>query len=586
MKNSFSTRLFASYVFLILLVLGFTSLLLTPRLRNHFLDQLEESLLIQTSLMLPSVQAYVKAPAVSEAGENLIRELDKRARCRVTLIRQDGLVMGDSERTLDEARHMDNHLDRPEIQAAARSGHGRAIRFSHTLNEDMLYVATAVPGGGFLRVALPVAEIEHRVNTLRRNFLVAGGIAILIAIALAVFLARRATQPLSALTRYAEEIGQDRFPEPPSVKSSDEFGQLGNTFVGMASRIEEKVRELSLERAQLAAILSGLVESVLAVDQEGRLLFLNEAASKLFQVDAVAKSRPFVEVLRHSALSGFLRRAVGQQTPSSEEITLHVPEEHILAAHAVPLVFEESGRGILVILHDVTDLRKLERIRQEFVANVSHELKTPLTAIQWYTETLLNGGLEDAKNNREFLGIMLENTQRLGRLIDDILDLSAMEAKRMPFRFEPVAVNDVAARLIQSLAPLAQTKKVTIKNQLKDTLPRVTADREKLAQILLNLLDNAVKFNKVGGTVTISAVVQRDQLEVSVQDDGPGIPEADLPRLFERFYRVDKARSREMGGTGLGLSIVKHLVESHHGKISVQSTLNQGSTFSFSVPLA
>jgi two-component system, OmpR family, phosphate regulon sensor histidine kinase PhoR len=281
-----------------------------------------------------------------------------------------------------------------------------------------------------------------------------------------------------------------------------------------------------------------------------------------------------------------IHETLQHREPVSQEIAIHSPQDRTLMVQALPVSYGDDRTGVLAALHDITELRKLERLRQEFVANVSHELKTPLTSIKGYVETLLDGALEDKAHNREFLQIIDEHARNLALLIDDVLDLSAIEAKRLEYRFDSVSLADVTEKLIKGLAPMAKAKDVKIDNRLSDKLPKVRADRDKLAQILMNLIDNAIKFNKTGGRVEISAVADGNPIIISVKDTGVGITPDDLPRVFERFYRADKARSREIAGTGLGLAIVKHLIEAHQGTVTAQSQLGQGSIFTFTLPRA
>jgi two-component system, OmpR family, phosphate regulon sensor histidine kinase PhoR len=268
------------------------------------------------------------------------------------------------------------------------------------------------------------------------------------------------------------------------------------------------------------------------------------------------------------------------------EITLHAPEERILSVQALPVNYGEAETGALAALHDITELRRLERMRQEFVANASHELKTPLTAIKGFVETLLEGAVDDPKHNREFLETIQEQSNRLMRLIEDLLDLSAIEAKRVEYRFEPTVVSEVIERIFKGLEPMAKAKKVRLINQIATDLPRVRADREKLGQILMNLIDNGIKFNKADGSVHLTAEIKGNFLEMTVTDTGMGIATEDLPRVFERFFRTDRSHSHDIAGTGLGLAIVKHLVENHQGKASAESRLGEGSIFRFTLPLA
>jgi len=592
-KPSFAKKLTASYLFVVAVTLLITGFYLTHRLKATFLSNVEQSLGAQAQLMRDLLVPVISHPANKQAPHEWAHQLGSRMGCRVTVIRADGAVLGDSERTLDELANMDNHGTRPEIQAALASGTGESLRFSRTLNENMLYVAVPVVlygsarPWGVLRVALPLTEVHRRLSAFQNDLLKAGVAALGVAFIVAFIVTRRTAQPLMVLAGTAQEIGAGRFPREVALHSKDEFGQLARAFSDMSGRIEEKVKELSQERTQLSAILSALVEGVVAVDHEGRVLFLNPAAEKLFAVSSQdVMGRPVLEVLRHNAFQEVIHETLRHRQPVSHEIAIHSPQERTLMVQALPVSYGEDRTGVLVALQDITELRKLERLRQEFVANVSHELKTPLTAIKGYVETLLDGALEDKAHSREFLKIIEEHSRHLSLLIDDVLDLSAIEARRMEYHFDAVSLADITAKLIKGLAPMAKAKDIKIDNQLSDELPRVRADRAKLAQILMNLIDNAIKFNKAEGHVEISAVADGDHVSISVKDTGVGIAPEALPRVFERFYRADKARSHEIAGTGLGLAIVKHLIEAHQGTVTAQSHPGQGSIFTFTLPRA
>jgi len=592
MKPSFGKRLTASYLFVVAITLLFTGWLLTPRLMQAFLSQLEQSLAVQTSLVAQDVFSLLSAPPPAAAIENQVLQFSRMTGCRVTLIRADGVVIGDSERTLEDIPRMDNHLSRPEVQAALNQGRGESSRFSATLHEDMLYVAAPVLSGkgrplGVLRLALPLTEVHHRIASFQRDLLKAGAAALLVAFGVALASVRKISQPLRELVTLSGHIGSGQVPETPNVDSRDEFGRLARAFHEMARRIEEKVEELTRERTQLGAMLSSLFEGIVALDHQGRVLFLNPAAEQLFAVrSADVRDRPFLEVLRQSPLNEVLTQTLSTHQPVHKEIALHTPSERVISVNSLPVNYGEAQTGVLAALHDITALRKLENVRREFVANVSHELKTPLTSIKGYAETLLEGALEDPKHNRAFIQTIHEHANNLARLIDDVLDLSTIEAQRVMYRFEAVDFKEVTERIIKALEPMARTKKVTLINDLPPGLPKVRADREKLAQIIMNLIDNAIKFNKAGGEVRVTGERKEGQMHFAVSDTGRGIPPEDLPRIFERFYRGNKDRSHEIPGTGLGLAIVKHLIEAHQGTVFAQSVPGQGSVFRFTLPLA
>lgn len=581
-----------NYLFVVAITLVLTGAYLSRRLQTNYLSQLEQSLSAQAQLMQKVVTPLLGQPT-RESLHDAAHRVGNDIGLRVTVIRADGQVYGDSERTIEGLLQMDNHRSRPEIVSALAAGKGESTRYSRTLNAEMLYLAFPIlaPGApspwGVLRVAMPLTEVDRRVRAFHFDLLLAGAAAMAVALIVAFIVLQRTRRPLLELTQAARQIDGEILIGADLRNSQDEFGELARAFHEMSRRIQEKVEELSRERTQLSAILSSLVEGVIAVDHEGQILLLNAAAEKLFGVSSKdTRGRPALEVLRHQALYTVMQETLQQGRSVSHEVTIHSPQERTLKVQSVPMSYGEGHTGVLAAFYDITELRRLETLRQEFVANVSHELKTPLTAIKGYVDTLLEGAIEDPQHNREFLKIIEEHTRHLTLLIDDVLDLSAIEAKRVQLHMESVSLSDLVSRLIKGLAPMAKAKQVTIENSLSEALPKVLADRDKLAQILMNLLDNAIKFNRNQGTVTIKAAAETSQLILTIRDTGIGIAPADLPRIFERFYRADKAHSHDIAGTGLGLAIVKHLLDAHQGTISVTSVPGEGSTFVITLPFA
>jgi two-component system, OmpR family, phosphate regulon sensor histidine kinase PhoR len=347
------------------------------------------------------------------------------------------------------------------------------------------------------------------------------------------------------------------------------------------------VGELSRDKAQLAAVLDQMAEAVVAVDEAGAVLVVNPALSRLLAVDAAtARGRLYVETLRHNGIARLLGDVLRDGRPAALEIRIFAPEELVFDAHAAPLLREGRVGGALLVLHDITRLRRLEQMRRDFVANVSHELRTPLASIRGFAETLSEGAVDDKENRLDFLKTIQEHAGRLTKLVDDLLDLSAIESGHRAPRLSSVDLAAALAESARAFAPLAAERGVKLETASADGLPRVSADPDQLRQILANLLDNALKYTEPGGLVELSSERWKGGARVTVRDTGVGIPEADLPRVFERFYRVDKARAREAGGTGLGLSIVKHLVEAHGGEVSVESRQPGGACFRFTLPAA
>ncbi len=384
----------------------------------------------------------------------------------------------------------------------------------------------------------------------------------------------------------ARRLSQGDYSARPPRSLPPLYRPLADALNDLGIHMQGKVQELLNDKEHLTSILSNMAEAVVAVDSEGRIVVANPSLSKLLGVRDEAYGRHFLEALRHSQLSQLLQTVLQEQKPHVDEVRTFNPDERVFEAHAVPRWGEGRPRGALLVLHDITRLRLLEQMRKDFVANVSHELRTPLSSIKGFAETLLAGGLNDEKNRAGFVKSIEDQADRMTRLVENLLQLSAIESGRHPPHFEPLSLGEIVQDVWRGLKPLADRKKASFVVELDEGLPKVSADRGQLRQVLTNLVENAVKFSQEGGQVRVAAKVESGTLLVSITDSGPGIPEKDLPRVFERFYRVDKARSREMGGTGLGLAIVKHIIEAHHGSVGVESAEGQGSTFRFTLPLA
>ena len=362
---------------------------------------------------------------------------------------------------------------------------------------------------------------------------------------------------------------------------------LGASLNGFAERVQETIAGLSRDKAQLTAVLDQMEEAVVAVDAAGLVLVVNPALSRLLGVDAAsARGRRYLETVRHNGISQLLGSVLREGLPSALEIRIFAPEELVFDAHAAPLTQDGHVGGALLVLHDITRLRRLEQMRRDFVANVSHELRTPLASIRGFAETLSAGAVDDKENRLDFLKTIEEHAGRLTKLVDDLLDLSAIESGHRAPRLAPTDLASALAEAARAFMPVAEERGVRLETPPTDALPRVLADPDQLRQILANLLDNAIKYTEPGGLVELSAERWKGGARVTVRDTGVGIPEADRPRVFERFYRVDKARAREAGGTGLGLSIVKHLVEAHGGEVSVESRQPGGTSFRFTLRAA
>ncbi|OAT81786.1 two-component system histidine kinase PnpS [Desulfotomaculum copahuensis] len=454
------------------------------------------------------------------------------------------------------------------------------------MNWKLPHGITWRPVASYFFMVIIFFALLQLVAAQKLNLTGALAVALLLSVVLAWLLYRRVVAPLSEINETAREMARGRLDRELHLYSRDEIGQLANSVNEMARQLRRTINQITEEKDRARAILNSMADGVIALDRQGQVLLVNPVVEEIFNIKQEdCQGKNILGVIRNFDLELLLERALKTQQPLTREIKIIAPEPRIFRLHATPL--EEADRekgGVVVLLRDVTERKKLDDMRSEFVANVSHELRTPLTSIRGFLETLLDGALDDRETARHFLEIMSAETERLTRLIDDLLDLSKIEERRVVHRWQPVDMIDVISRVLSMFRPQAREKNITLLSRLPSGLPVVQGDPDMLAQVLINLVDNALKYTPGGGQVTVSAAAADGRLEVSVADTGVGIPAESLPRIFERFYRVDKARSRELGGIGIGLAIVKHIIRAHGGKIQVESTPGRGSVFSFTLP--
>ncbi len=527
----------------------------------------------------------------TQALQRLTKQFSHSGARRITLVRPDGTVVADSDISPVNLSHLENHSDRPEVQSALKGQNSFSLRFSHTIKQDLLYAAVPLRDGdrikGVVRVAVPLTLVNHRLGHIRWTIFWITLVLMSSALVVTLWFSHVKMNPLRQMARVAEELANGNFSVRMKHISTEELDRLGQTLNYLAERVQTTIRDLSHDRSELSAILNNLVEAVVAVDAGGRILFINPALKELFNIkagDLELEGRLFLEVIRHNQINETLNAVLKDGQKRASEIKALSPDEQIFDAHAVPLLGGASRIGALLILHNITKIRKLEQIRRDFVANVSHELKTPLAAIKGFAETLRIGGLDDKANRLEFVESIENHADRMSRLVDDLLDLAAIESGKQTLSREPVSLLEVVNEVVDDLKTLASNKKTRVSVEPTGGVPPIRGDKAKLKQVVTNLIDNAIKFNKEGGVVTITLSSNSAGLKMDVRDNGIGIPSQDIPRIFERFYRVDKARSREMGGTGLGLAIVKHIVEVHGGSVQVESSVGKGSTFHVHFP--
>lgn len=585
------TLTLVGFVAVTLLIVG---LYVNRVLERLALEGLEARLTTAAELLHDEARALLARGASPEELQAFAAGAGRASDFRVTLITPDGRVVGESQLQLRDLAWVENHRGRPEVEAALAGRHGRDLRRSTTVDTPLLYVAVSIRDDGrvlgVMRTSLPLRVVTSSHGAIRRLLFLGSLVALAVALGIGLFVAHRVTRPVIQMQSVARAMSEGDFSFRAPIRSPDEIGQLGRALNAMAASLQDRLADLQHERAKTAAILDSMVEGVIAVDGQDHLLLINEQARVILGVGrGPAEGKPLLEVVRNVDLHGVLRqaRAASQGPLTTREFVVPGLVNRRLQVNAVTLRLGPEDSGVVMVLHDLTELRRLEQVRTEFVANVSHELRTPLTAIQGYLETLLGGALEDPAHARRFLEVVARHTERLGRLLNDLTDLSNIELNKISLRLEPTGLLEVIDSVIGIIRPRAQGGGVRLDATLAPDLPPVKADRDRLAQILINLVDNAVKYTPAGGQVTVTAHgAPPGMVEIAVQDTGLGIPAADLPRITERFYRVDKARSRELGGTGLGLAIVKHLVAAHGGDLRITSELDRGTTVRVTLPAA
>jgi two-component system, OmpR family, phosphate regulon sensor histidine kinase PhoR len=575
-------RLFPSYLLVTLLFLLAFTWYITTSWRQFYLAQTTSDL--QTRALL--VRTYLQGRFASENGaaiDRICKDLGRLTATRLTVILPSGQVLGDSEE--DPAR-MENYGDRPEIQEALKGGVGRTSRYSFTMRNNRMYAAVPLKEGdrilAVVRASLPMTAIGQTLRALYLKTTVGGLVIVLLLAALSLLISERISRPLEDLKRGALRLAGGDLSRRLPAPASDELGSVAEAFNHMAEQLEDRINALIRQGQMQEAVLASMVEGVLAVDADQRLITLNRAAAQLLGVDFVAsQDLPIQEVVQDPQLQSFITRTLSVREPLEGEVVMRQGDQ-IIQAHGTLLKDTRgSDIGFLIVLHDVTNLRRLEMTRRDFVANVSHELKTPITSIKGFVETLLAGALHEPENAENFLQIIGRQTDRINEIIDDLLSLASIErdAEKGQIFLTPGRVKVVMEAAVQICASKAEAKNIAVHLDCPEGL-RARINAPLLEQALVNLIDNAVKYSPAGSAVRVEARREGAEVILAVRDQGVGIGKDHLSRIFERFYRVDAGRSRKVGGTGLGLAIVKHIAQAHGGRVTVESTPGTGSLFS------
>lgn len=581
-------QLYFPYLVVTILSLTAVTWYATTSLRRFYHEQAVIDLRVRARLVLDQIGPHLVKEDTASV-QRVCRSLGEEALARVTVIRPDGSVIADSD---EDPSLMENHVDRPEVIEALHGGVGKALRYSQTLHVDMLYFAMPLTSGegveAVVRTSMPLTTLARGTSFLYWRVAVTGLVVALIAALLSLAISRRITRPLEEMKKGAERFARGDFARQLEVPGSEELGALAEAMNQMAVQLEDRLRTVVRQRNELEAVFSSMVEGVLAIDREKRLIGINRAATRLMAFDSdQVLGRRIDEVVTNSDLLHLISRLLSSDEPVEGDVIIGDPDPRFLQVHGT-ILRDARGTaiGALVVLENVTRIRRLEDIRRDFVANVSHELRTPITSIKGFVETLLDGAMNDSEDTRRFLEIIAKQSDRLNAIINDLLSLSRIERdeEREAIQLEETRLRDILDLAVQACISAANARSISIQvNCPNDTL--IKANPLLMEQAVVNLIDNAIKYSEEGKMIQVEAIREGVQTHIKVIDQGCGIAAEHLPRLFERFYRVDKARSRKLGGTGLGLAIVKHIAQAHMGKVSVSSTPGQGSVFTLSLPI-
>jgi two-component system phosphate regulon sensor histidine kinase PhoR len=580
MKTGLFTKFLVAFVATGILVAAAAGFLIERQLKSGLIRWIEDEMTAEANIIALMPMEEIATHAV---------ELAERSRSRLTLIDAAGRVIADTDRRDVD---MDSHLNRSEIQEARLKGNGASVRYSHSLKMDMLYVAFLLGDQkqpkGYIRLSRSLQEVTGPINQLRQTILQDLFLVVFFSLLIALLFSLRLISPIRKLAAFTEKARTGNISGQIRIESRDEIGALAENINGMVEVLHEKIRNADEERRKLQSVFTGMVEGIVVLDPRKRIETLNRGMEEMIgSRSGVIFGRTILEAFRNIPLHDALGRFEATREKVVQEITLGDENPVVLDVTISAVQGKDGGeQKTMLVFHDVTRLKKLERIRTDFVANVTHEIRTPLTAIIGFVETLQRGAVDDREKTLEFLRTINENAQRLNRLVDDLLTLSGIELGEANLRPEMLAMEEVLDHALSVVAERIAEKRLNIIRKIDEALPPIKADRDRLVQILLNVLDNAVKFTPAEGTITVTASPGAEgKLIVRIADTGVGIPKGEIPRLGERFYRADKTRSRELGGTGLGLSIVKHLMNAHQGQMVIESSLGLGTTVSLHFPI-
>jgi len=578
MKSGIFSRIFILYAFVLLLTVFFAEVYLTSAVRESFTDNLNQNLSIQINLIAKSIH-------FDESNlDKLCRQLKKDAGARVTIIAGDGKVIGDSD---TDSALMDNHLHRTEIEQALLFETGMAIRYSDTLKYDLLYVAKKIlldeSTKGFIRLAVPLKEVDHAINLLRIKITLGVLIVLLATSLVSLWQTEHLRRLLRQITDFSKSLSLGDIDKRLYLKNAGEFSEIAENLTSMSVKLQAMIAWNEEERNRLNVILKSIPDVLLIIDAKGDILLSSSSAREFFG-DVPMAGMQFIEVVRSQEVSDLVDKARKDLSPGMTEFRIEFPAEKYLSVKVSPLFYRENElSGFVAVFHDITQIEKLEQVRKDFIANVSHEIKTPITAIKGFADTLLDGALEDKENAARFIRTIKSNSERINSLVDDLMTISKIELGVIRVEKVMIDIEEVFNNVLELVKAKAAAKNLLLTTSNKPGLREIKADKSRLIQILTNLADNAIKFTDAG-SVVFGVDRENEKTFLFIEDTGIGVPSKHLPRLGERFYRVDPARSRKMGGTGLGLAIVKHLVKAHGWQILIESKEGKGTKIRIMVP--
>jgi two-component system, OmpR family, phosphate regulon sensor histidine kinase PhoR len=581
--SGFRTQLFAAAAAVAAICLLVAGPLISTAARRLMMARLEQTLTTLTRLAADLLSRHPAGATPAQLDAEADR-LGSLIGARVTILDASGLVVGDSSADLASLESLENHADQPEVVRARQQGLGLASRYSPAARADLIYAAAPVqhPSIAFVRLAMPLGQLDEQLRTLGNGLLIALFVALATAFGLAGITSARLGRRVQAVSAIARRYGEGRVTPPAGEYGDDELGTVAKAFDDSVQVLGRQVGELERDRARMAAILTGMVEGVLVVDEQGRLQLVNDAARRMLKLEGDATGRHYIEAMRHPGIAALLRGALAGGRPEGLEIAPPA-DSRVFVARAAPAP-SAAGNGAVLVLHDITDLRRADQIRRDFVANVSHELRTPLTAIRGYVEALMEEGV-DPESTRRFLEVIARHSLRMERLVRDLLRLARLDAGQEPLELVECEVSTLFSGVITELASPIESHGHTVTTAIEPQASTIVGDPAKLHDVLRNLVENAINYSPDGSRIELRAGRNGTDIVLTVADSGPGLPEKDLARVFERFYRVDKSRVREPGGTGLGLSIVKHLIGLHGGRVDAANRPQGGAVFTVRIPV-